>query len=300
MENIYLMPKTITDKKGIYEYLTNFYNTYKTLTNSELIIDFKYTTYIKPTMMAPLGLILTKLKSQKNKIFLRISNNKIKNLLIKYKFISNINLNKQIPQNFIKYETFNGNDDLKFSSYLYAQLDNINNDEIISCIVTHFMEIFVNVKDHARIKSVSKYKDKEIFSSGFFDKNTNKVIFSLANNGQTFAENITSKLKYIFKHEYEYIEWAIKLRNTTTDNRPGGLGLNMLFDLVNENNGCMYILSGKGYYELIQKTNKTMINKYDMYSYFPGTVISVELPVNPIISNDNFNNDQIIHLSDIL
>lgn len=290
-ENIYVMPKLMVDKKGIYEHMTNLFSTYKYLMNSTIILDFSNTNYIKPTLMAPLGLILTKLKSQKNMVFLRNTKTSIKQLLIKYGFIQNINVcNTNIPQNFIKYETFNGDNEERFSKYLDDQFKYINNTEIVASLKTHIMEIFINVKMHARTKGGSRYKNKEIFTSGFYDREKEKVIFSIANNGQTFSENIISNLNYDFQLENEYILWALKETNTSTKNRTGGIGLTMLHDLVVSSNGFLYILSGQGYYQYESNSRASLSESYDLSSGFPGTVISIELPIYSIpIIYENLN-----------
>ena len=66
MEHIYTMPKYILDENGIYEFITILYNTFDKTTNSKIILDFSSTNYINPNLMAPLGMILTKLKSKNN------------------------------------------------------------------------------------------------------------------------------------------------------------------------------------------------------------------------------------------
>lgn len=283
MKHIHLMPRYIVDQKGIYEFITIIYSTFKDISNSSIVLDCSRTRYIDPNLMAPLGLVLTKLKSKSNEIFFSGMKPNFKDILIKYGFlVLNKIPNPNVPQNYIKYETFNGDDNDGFQLYLKEQLSEICNYEVISSLTTHIMEIFINVKMHARHnEAFSRFKTKEIFTSGFYNKREDFVIFSIANNGQTFIENITSNLNYSFSSEVEYIKWALVEKNTSTKDRPGGLGLAMIKDLVKECTGDLFILSGKGYYQYSYDANLKAFSEIttDFSSPFPGTVITIKLPI---------------------
>lgn len=302
MNSVYPMPKFITDRKGMYEFITNIYSKYKDTTNSKIIFDFMYTKYISPNLMSPLGLIFTKLKARKNDVLLRNThkNPNIKSILVKYGFLFIDSVDVITPQNFIKYETFNGDDNDGFSSYLDTQLHEISNSEIIASLKTHIMEIFINVKMHARtLKNFSRFKNKEIFTSGFYDKEKHNVIFSIANNGQTFAENIRNTLNYNYDKEFDYLSWALKKNNSSIKDRSGGLGLSMLYDLVNSCEGCLYILSGKGYYEYSFDNNIFSTIKEDFSSSFPGTVITIKLPISSLNYVGKIEKDFLFTLNDL-
>ncbi len=304
MEHIHLMPKYIIDQKGIYEFITIIYSTFKDISNSVIILDCSKTKYIDPNLMAPLGLVLTKIKSKSNKVFFRGMKSNFRDILLKYGFlVSNKITTSTIPQNFIKYETFNGNNNDGFQSYLEEQLSEIYSYEIISSLITHIMEIFINVKMHARHnESFSRFKNKEVFTSGFYNKKEDFVIFSIANNGQTFMDNITSNLNYSFTFEVDSIKWALVEKNTSTKNRPGGLGLAMIKDLVKESKGELFILSGKGYYQYSYNNYLKEFSELttDFSSPFPGTVITIKLPIsliqinNKVSDNINFTIEELL------
>lgn len=304
MDHIYTMPKNILDENGIYEFITLLYNTFNETTNSKIILDFSSTNYINPNLMAPLGMVLTKLKSKNNDIALRNLKIRVKKLLIKYGFLQT----SQIPgdiiyQNYIKYESFNGDDPNGFEDYLNLQLAEISNEGIISTLTSHIMEIFVNVKTHARTNEKrSRFKNKEIFTSGYYNENQNYIRFSICNNGKSFCENISSKLNYNFSNEYEYINWSLKEKNTTKNASPGGLGLYMLSNLVNICKGTLIILSGKGYYELSysKKINDFKLMCKDFSSSFPGTVVTIKLPLILIPENKIIHNDITIDILSLL
>lgn len=305
MDHIYTMPKNIFDENGIYEFITILYNTFDKTTNSKIILDFSSTNYINPNLMAPLGMILTKLKSKNNDIAFRNLKLSVKKLLIKYGFLQSYQIpGDVIYQNYIRYESFNGDDANGFENYLNLQLSEISNEGIISTLISHIMEIFVNVKTHARInEKKNRFKSKEVFTSGYYNENQNYIRFSICNNGKSFSENINSKLNYNFNNEYEYISWALKEKNTTKDSSiPGGLGLYMLSNLVNICNGTLIILSGKGYYELSysKKIDDFKLICKDFSSPFPGTVVTIKLPLILIPENKTVHNDITIDILSLL
>lgn len=304
MVHFYTMPKNILDENGIYEFITLLYNTFDKTTNSKIILDFSSTNYINPNLMAPLGMILTKLKSKNNDIILRNLKTSVKQLLIKYGFLNSFNISKNtIHQNYIKYESFNGDDAIGFEKYLNLQLAEISNEGVISTLISHIMEIFVNVKTHARSnEKKSRFKNKEIFTSGYYNENKNYIRFSICNNGKSFSENISSKIKYYFNTEYEYINWALKEKNTTKNSSPGGLGLYMLSNLINICEGTLIILSGKGYYELSYSEDigdfKSICK--DFSSSFPGTVVTIKLPLILVPENKTVRDDITIDILSLL
>ena len=71
MNYIYTMPNYIEDKEEVYEFITKLYDKFANTLDSKIILDFSLTSYINPNLMAPLGLVLTKIKYNNN---LRINN----------------------------------------------------------------------------------------------------------------------------------------------------------------------------------------------------------------------------------
>ena len=83
----YIMPKNIINKPGIYEFINVLWATYRNMTNNTIMLDYCNTKNIDLSLMAPLGLVLTKIKSNKNKIYFTRMNGSVKNKLIKAEFI---------------------------------------------------------------------------------------------------------------------------------------------------------------------------------------------------------------------
>jgi hypothetical protein len=72
----------------------------------------------------------------------------------------------------------------------------------------------------------------------------------------------------------EAIEWATRENNTTKrQNIPGGLGLKLLREFIDLNQGCLQIVSDAGYW--CRRSRRTTSMRLD--HPFPGTVVSVEI-----------------------
>lgn len=298
------MPKNITNTKGIYEFINLLWATCKTKSNSTIILDCSKTRSMNLNIMAPLGLVLTKIKSNKNKVYFRNLNKDIKNRLLKAGFIGeNIKLEQDISQNCIKYKSFSGDENNLFRDYIMSQLSDIKDSEVISVLISRIMEIFINVKMHARIKDKSRYGNKEVFSGGEYYKDKNYIVFSVANNGLTLKDNIEGFLKIKLQRECDYIKWSLKESNSTRETRsegPGGLGLFLLDELVRECRGTLIIASGKGFYKT-DVNNPNENEELDLNCIFPGTVITVKIPIEYVkIENKEINEGMIFDVEYLL
>ena len=302
MKRYYVMPKRITSKLGVFHFLTCMYKALNGLFYSEIHFDFKNTRYIEPNMMSPIGMLFNKLKNHQNKIYLSNLNAAIKNMLLKYNFIHLSNFNNNIPQNYIKYANFNGDEVENYRKYLYEQLKDLKNIYIVSLLISNIMEIFINVKMHARNNpDKSRYGNKEVYSSGYYNKNENYVLFSISNNGWTFADNVYKKLNINYDNSVNYIKWALNNLNSTTDlQRPGGIGLKKLKELIINTKGMIIICSGKGYFSLSSEKSETKIISNDLTNSFPGTSITVKIPITDSLQNTNQNMIKQISLKELI
>ena len=298
------MPKNIINKPGIYEFINVLWATYRNMTNNTIMLDYCNTKNIDLSLMAPLGLVLTKIKSNKNKIYFTRMNGSVKNKLIKAEFIGKyINSDKDILQNYIRYKTFNGNDNDIFREYIISQLKDLKDKEAVDLLINRIMEIFINVKMHARVNNKNRYLNKEIFSAGEYCKQDNYIVFSVANNGMTFKENIEKNINQKLQYEYEYIKWALRKTNSTREtdrDGPGGLGLYLLVELVKECKGILIICSGKGFYKF-DATNLTNGGYKDFECEFPGTVITIKIPIEYIpVDTREINENMIFNIESLL
>lgn len=302
MKRYYIMPKKIISNMATFHFITCMYNVLSKITYSEICFDFSSTKYIEPNMMAPLGMIFNKIKSQQNKTFLSNLSQNIKDMLLKYNFIHLEDFDNEISQSYIKYENFNGDAVEEYRNYLYDQFIDIKSNDAVELLISNIMEIFINVKMHARSYiDKSRYGNKEVFSSGYYNNGEDYILFSISNNGWTFAENIKNRLKIEYTNHVSYIEWAINHLNSTTDeHRPGGVGLKKLRELITETNGMIIICSGRGYFSLGFEGNILTTMSKDLMNPFPGTCITVKIPITASLKKINEEGDGEISLLELI
>ena len=281
---VYIMPKKMVNSKGIYEFISVLYNTYKDKTHSIIILDFKSTIYIDKLVVTPLGLILTRMKSNDNNVYLRNLNDKIKSYLGKFGLINmniNLKLNDVIyEKNYIKYMSFNDNDFKSFKKYLLLELNKLRDNDLIDEMITYLAELFENVKMHG--KPNKRYKNKKIFTNGYCDVKHNYITFCIANNGRTFKQNIEDTLFIKYDNEYKYILWGLKKSNSTREKCiPGVLGLSLLNDLIKNCAGSLIIISGKGYIEKSKEKNIEV----DLSCPYPGSIVSFTILIDKMKEN---------------
>lgn len=73
------------------------------------------------------------------------------------------------------------------------------------------------------------------------------------------------------------IEWAMKSGNTTkTGSNPGGLGLGLIFEFIEKNNGKIHIVSADGYYEF----SNNLVIKEKLNFSFSGTMVNLRFNLN--------------------
>lgn len=278
------MPKFITNKYGIMMYLSNVQKRYSNFMDRTIIFDFTYTRWIQKEMLAVLGLIFTKIKSKRNKVYLRGLSRKQKELLIEFNFINNgVNFKEKLKGSIV-YNSFNGDDVNRFRTYLQNEMKYVESIEISKFILTHIMEIFLNIKTHARGKNKkSKFANKEVFSSGYFDKHKHELVISICNNGRTFYKNILERACIEYDMEWMYIKWALGASNTTTTGRPGGGGLAMVKELIVENKGELIICSGKAYYSIrFDQDGHEFNEKIELETDLPATIVIVKIHTDKI------------------
>lgn len=276
----YTMPKKIIPTKGIFEFITILYSTFKNVQYSKISLLSENTRIINPVLMAPLGLVLTKLKSQKNYIvFNKLDKLEIETL--KSCGFLNVPAKNSVPLNYntlLIYSTFSSNESHKFKNYIDTKLKLIDDLEKKDIITSTLYELYENVQMHN--EKNKRYRNKEIFVSGYLRTDTNSFNFSISNNGSTFSEVITKIRGINYFTEYDYIKWALKESNTTRDiSTTGGLGLFLLYELIKKCDGSLFIVSGKGLC-CIFPNKKDYFS--DLSSPFPGTSITVSLPLDKL------------------
>lgn len=236
-------------------------------------IDMGATTWFDADMCAAFGAILYRVGENLNTVRLVNICSGVENILSKNGFLSHYGREK-IPDRWgttIPYRRFDIKDDRYFADYIENEL--IHRAEmptmspgLLKKFRESIFEIFSNAVLHSRT-------ELGIFSCGQFYPARHRLDFSVADLGLGMRQNIQDNTGLVLSAEAA-IHWTTEGRNTTKRGPvPGGLGLKLLREFIDLNDGCIQIVSDAGYW---RRENKKTITA-PLNHPFPGTVVTVEI-----------------------
>ena len=127
-------------------------------------------------------------------------------------------------------------------------------------------EVFANAREHAQSQC-------GIAACGQYFPKKERLDFTIADLGIGIRRNVANSLG-LRMSSVGAIEWALTEGNTTRqDNRPGGLGLDLIREFVGLNGGGLIIVSDRGYWEMRGGTVTTV----KLERAFPGTAVTIEV-----------------------
>ena len=267
------LPQLIRHDYASFEALARLHEETKEYILDSILIDMKATRWFDADMCAAFGAVLYSLQRRLNEVNLIQFQRDIEIILSKNGFLSHYGRVK-IPDEYgttIPYQRFDVKDEHYFASYIKDEL--IHRSEIPKMspgVLKKFRESVFEIFSNAVLHSHTKLG---IFSCGQFFPRQNRLDFTVADLGVTILENIKNYTGGELSPE-EAIIWATEEGHTTKrNNLPGGLGLKILCDFIDLNDGCLQIVSDAGYWQL---KNSEVVTKPLTYP-FPGTVVSIEI-----------------------
>lgn len=257
-----------------FERIINLHDQIKTINSEdELIVDMPH--WFDANMCAPFGAILS-IPNNKNVGITLNCNDQVMEILQKNQFLPNFGFNKPSKPDYygstIEYVQFDVNDDNKFKNYVETHFGNDMHripkmsQELLRKFRGSLYEILGN--------SVIHSETNHIFACGQYFHLQNRLDFSIVDLGIGFHGNINEKMNLHLSPK-DAIVWAMKENQTTKKGGtvPGGLGLKLIKDFIEKNNGKMQIVTYNGYWEFSKK--RTTLNTFS--SNFPGTVVNIEI-----------------------
>lgn len=256
-----------------FDALVDLYAQAKDAVFENIEIDMGNTSWFDADMCSAFGAILYQLSYNVNTIKLTNIRPSIEKILAKNGFLSNYG-GKKIPDNWgttIPYRRFDVKDDRYFAEYLNSEF--IDRPEVPSMskgLKKKFQESIFEIFSNAVLHSQTKLG---IYSCGQFYPNRSQLDFSIADLGIGMRQNIKNCLGFDLSAK-DAIVWATAERNTTKHGQvPGGLGLKLLGEFIDLNQGCIQIVSDTGYW---RRENKKIVTD-ELHRPFPGTVVSIEI-----------------------
>jgi hypothetical protein len=235
-------------------------------------IDMRHVTWFDANMCAPLGAILYKIGRELNTVRLTNVPANVETILSKNGFLCNYGWPRR-PDTYgstIEYKRFEPKDDRYFADYVEKQLVGKGIPEMSPGLVKKFRESIHEIFSNAVIHSQTKLG---IFSCGQYFPKKHRLDFSVADLGIGIRRNLHDRLGLDLPAE-QAINWALEGKNTTKAGPiPGGLGLKLLREFIELNEGRIQVVSDKGYWE----SSRGEITAGVFPEPFPGTVVNIEI-----------------------
>ena len=267
-------PQSIESNFEGYGNLVDFYNKTNDLFVDDIILDFKKAEWLEANLLAILGSILSNGQNNFNDIKIEGLSKYFKKLFSRNHFLSHFGGSKIPDYNdtTIKYRKFRMSEEKLFKEYLDREL---LSKEVMPDMSRLFrkkinesiFEIFNNAVIHGHCQNV--------FSCGQYYPDKKRLDFTIVDMGKTIRANVNEYTNSDFSSEYA-IKWAVMEGNTTKKGKiPGGLGLNLIREFIERNNGQVQIVSADGYWE--QREGKEMVKHFSQV--FPGTIVNLEFNI---------------------
>ncbi len=265
-----------TNFRGI-NILLSFYHEMSSLKSCAIVLDFKNLKWIDSNLSAIFGAVLEKLIRENDLTFYTdikfIKQNF--DVLIRSGFIKTEEEVVDERKSTVSFKTFSPEDHEGFYNYISEDLmchrgmpvfKNKEKEEIINSL----MEVAANIDEHSNSKS-------KFFVCGQFFPNKGYLALSIVDLGDGFLPKIKEKTKgkeNIDCH-FDAIKWALKKRNTTKVNTPGGLGLSNLCSHLEKNKGDLQIITGDAFWSI--KSDDIESNKewYTFSNEYNGSIINL-------------------------
>ena len=244
------------------------------INSDEIYLDFSKVKFIASNQFAILGCILDtyRIHHKNTKIYFTSLGDRIKKTIQKNGFNKHLGFEK-IPDTYnttIPYTIFDINEINEFEKYIVIRIFDRKDipkmsERVKSKIIDNILEIFNNVKEHTN--------SNKVYTCGQFFPKSSLLYFTIVDSGETIPYNVST---YCINENIEIpqkkLVWALTPGNTTRiAETPGGLGLSLLSDFIELNNGRLYIVSGDETYEKIGKKERHMYLQHS----FQGTIVTV-------------------------
>ncbi|WP_282074010.1 ATP-binding protein [Polaribacter atrinae] len=273
MRKIYIPSKVTSSIKG-YEELLGMHNELQDVINEVIQFSFLKVVWFEANLVAILGSIIEDLEWKGNiiKIIDIDDYTKINNVFFRNGFFSHhglIHNNTKGGDTQIPYKMFMESEPELFNSYIQSELlENSDfpkhSNKLGAEIKRNIFELFENARTHG--------KCSHIHTCGQFYPTKRKLNITIVDTGRTIVSNVQDYLKKDLD-SCSCIDWAMAMNNTTkAGNTPGGLGLGLIFEFIELNEGKIQVISSDGYWELKEGEKR----KSNLNFYFSGTIVNLE------------------------
>lgn len=274
--NAMIVPTVRSNFEG-YNDLINLIHLINQQSEKEIILDFKENGWFEANLSAVLGGLQEVLTEQSKTLKLINLNSILEDVFKRNLFLKEFG-HIPIPDEkntVLSYRKFTKYQDIEFINYISRELltkpDFPKHSEMLGKKINEsIFELFENARSHGECKY--------IFTCGQYYpmKNKKRLDITIVDFGNTIKTNVNNYLK-TFLSGSDAISWAMIDGNTTRkEDKPGGLGLSIIFEFIALNKGKIQIVSSDGYYEF----NKGNTEFRNFHNTFPGTIVNIEFNLN--------------------
>lgn len=242
--------------------------------HNELAIDFSNCKEIDGNLCAALGAIFDKFSS-KLKIMLQISGDKgVGKILSRNHFLRawqmETTTEKECFVPYARFETSDANAS-EFKKYIDEWLISKqkfpeHSKAVGENLVASLYEIYANAKMHGEATYV--------YSCGEYKESNTTFEMAIVDLGKTIPSNVNSFLEKRGEDSLpacQAIYWAFEEGHTTKEDT-GGLGLSLLREFIELNNGSLHMVSAGGF---VEYTNGRF-EFHELNRNFPGTIVNIK------------------------
>lgn len=234
--------------------------------------DMQATKWFDADMCAPFGALIENLKQRQIKVTLVNLQGQVEEILSKNGFLS-FHGGETAPDTHhttIAYQKFSVDDMEAFFSYVdekfvYRRWWPELPIEHRKAFCRNVGEVFSNAVNHSNTKL-------GVFSCGQYFPTKERLNFTLVDLGIGIRQNIKDQVNIDYS-SVEAIRWATNGNSTKPKHETGGMGLKVLCDALEKNEGCVRIVSDNGYWEKYSGKTDDWMLAYP----FPGTVVDLEV-----------------------
>ena len=241
----------------------------------DLIVDFSKCSKLNGNLSAALGALLDKSLPLVKNVFITPPLNKtVKRTLARNHFFKAWLVKTQIEEkeNYVEYGRFRSDiSAFQFKRYIqeglinkqkFPQHTNLAGEKIVESI----FEIYVNAVTHGDTDYV--------YSCGEYINDKHILEMTIVDCGRTIPGNVNDYLvrkKLNGIGDCEAIEWAF-ISGNTTKSQTGGLGLAIIKDFIELNQGSIQVVSGFGFIEYCGGS----VERISLQKSFPGTIVNMK------------------------
>ena len=268
-----------------YQKFIDFYQHYRNHIFADIHLNIS--DFFAANMSSVLGAVIDLITVNLNTVHLSIQNPKTEEILLKNDFLTYFGQKRAFDthRTTIQYQKLEPKDGKHFRNYIINDLLELHNKELPAMsygvkekIVEAIYEIFVNAQIHSETNF--------IYTCGQFYPQKKIIEFTLVDVGIGFREKVNHRFNRNLS-AIQAIEWAIQDKKTTKVNVSGGIGLAVLREFIEKNNGMLQIVSNNGFYEF--ENNRE--NKRNFRGDFPGTIVNLRFKTDD--DNNYFLDDEL-------